>query len=636
MMNEYSSRSHTVFTIQVFRKAKNPLDPGTAITQGSLNLIDLAGSERLKKSQSEHQRMKEAVSINSSLSALGNVILGLHNNSSHVPYRDSKLTRILQTYLGGNAYTTLLATLDPKVANYDENLATLQFAFRCKNVRNQPTITYVDTTSAAKDKRIKQLEAEVARLKKELFECKRAIRSGDFGDILEGADGKPISAKKRALLKQLGDIEGYSQLPSDANTSEIEMMKNEKRYAKLVKDKAAASAKIKASKEEAKKLKKESLETEKKFKTQMQEAKKKQNEAIKQAQQLKRQTQLELEKTKEDHSKQLEDMKKSYEDQLAALENLIRQYPEVYKNASKTLSKKITEASQLKSKMTEQERQKLAKLANAKDASFAEMQQVKDHIIFKKNKEVGELQKELEETKVNHFDEVQALKQQIDLLYEYNTKVNTVLHRLENGQYPVQFKFGVKTIRIPKDEQPGLVNDELIPYLKGKLCAVNEFIHEAELYTDNKSLNSKTGQVFTPKTPTSTNSPRYNHVPFSPSLRRQTPTARFSTLNYHFPTTPNKTSRSTTSTSIRRPQSAATSFRRHLATQRQKTSSRAKSSPTSGDGLDLDIGDYKDHYLKEQQKNKHLTISMASMKRELERLRNENVQMQEAKNKRIQ
>ncbi|CAN0258634.1 unnamed protein product, partial [Ectocarpus sp. 12 AP-2014] len=106
-----SSRSHTVFTVTVVQK-----DPYTdETTTGMLNLVDLAGSERLKKSASEGQRKAEALHINSSLTALGKVVMALDPSSglTHIPYRDSKLTRLLQNSLGGNSFTVVLATVHP-------------------------------------------------------------------------------------------------------------------------------------------------------------------------------------------------------------------------------------------------------------------------------------------------------------------------------------------------------------------------------------------------------------------------------------------------------------------------------------------------------------------------------------------
>lgn len=128
-LNANSSRSHTVFTINVVQKDRRM--PDAEVCSGVVHLVDLAGSERIARSKSEGKRFQEAVLINSSLSALGQVVLALANDGramNHIPYRNSKLTRLLQNSLGGNTFTTLLATLNPSAENYEECLNTLQFA----------------------------------------------------------------------------------------------------------------------------------------------------------------------------------------------------------------------------------------------------------------------------------------------------------------------------------------------------------------------------------------------------------------------------------------------------------------------------------------------------------------------------
>ncbi|EGB06629.1 hypothetical protein AURANDRAFT_28941, partial [Aureococcus anophagefferens] len=139
-MNDTSSRSHTVFTIEV-SIAKGGRG-GASGVMGKLHLVDLAGSERLKKSESSGIRMEEALHINKSLTALGKVIVSLDPTASngHVPYRDSKLTRLLQNALGGDSYTSVLATIRPTRSHAEECLSTLQFANRCRKVANNPRV----------------------------------------------------------------------------------------------------------------------------------------------------------------------------------------------------------------------------------------------------------------------------------------------------------------------------------------------------------------------------------------------------------------------------------------------------------------------------------------------------------------
>jgi hypothetical protein len=176
-MNSTSSRSHTVFTLTVVQHDKAS---GASIC-GMLNLVDLAGSERLKKSESQGARLKEALHINTSLTALGKVVMSLEQaaDKAHVPYRDSKLTRILQNSLGGNSYTTLMAAVHPNPGHYDECLSTLQFANRCRNVTNNPRVNYVGSSDAEdKDRKIRRLMEEIVQLRAKLAQFERSGAGG--------------------------------------------------------------------------------------------------------------------------------------------------------------------------------------------------------------------------------------------------------------------------------------------------------------------------------------------------------------------------------------------------------------------------------------------------------------------------
>jgi len=163
--NKYSSRSHTVFTIRITQT--NHAEGKT--TCGVLNLVDLAGSERLRKSEAAGQRMREALAINSSLSALGKVVASLDPSKplAYVPYRDSKLTRLLQDSLGGNSHTSVIATLHPTRIHYEECLCTLQFANRCRFVVNQPRVNYIgeESRTSVMQEKVKRLQGQVRTLK---------------------------------------------------------------------------------------------------------------------------------------------------------------------------------------------------------------------------------------------------------------------------------------------------------------------------------------------------------------------------------------------------------------------------------------------------------------------------------------
>lgn len=149
------------------------------IRVGKLNLVDLAGSERQIKTGTAGKRQKEAIKINLSLSALGNVISALvDGKSTHIPYRDSKLTRLLQDSLGGNAKTVMIAAIGPASYNYEETLTTLRYASRAKCIRNKPRVN-----EDPKDALLRAFQLEIERLKY-LLSVKRKPESISSGSLM--------------------------------------------------------------------------------------------------------------------------------------------------------------------------------------------------------------------------------------------------------------------------------------------------------------------------------------------------------------------------------------------------------------------------------------------------------------------
>ncbi|XP_031627894.1 osmotic avoidance abnormal protein 3 isoform X2 [Contarinia nasturtii] len=169
LMNAGSSRSHSIFVINLEQittsnGAASDEENVAIIKKGKLNLVDLAGSERQAKTGATGDRLKEATKINLSLSALGNVISALvDGKSKHIPYRDSKLTRLLQDSLGGNTKTIMIACISPAEFNYDETLSTLRYASRAKNISNRPVIN-----EDPKDAMLREYQAEISQLKAQL------------------------------------------------------------------------------------------------------------------------------------------------------------------------------------------------------------------------------------------------------------------------------------------------------------------------------------------------------------------------------------------------------------------------------------------------------------------------------------
>ncbi|EHB05164.1 Kinesin-like protein KIF11 [Heterocephalus glaber] len=163
LMNAYSSRSHSVFSVTIHMK-ETTIDGEELVKIGKLNLVDLAGSENIGRSGAVDKRAREAGNINQSLLTLGRVITALVEKTPHVPYRESKLTRILQDSLGGRTRTSIIATVSPASLNLEETLSTLEYAHRAKNILNKPEVNQKLTKKAL----IKEYTEEIERLKRDL------------------------------------------------------------------------------------------------------------------------------------------------------------------------------------------------------------------------------------------------------------------------------------------------------------------------------------------------------------------------------------------------------------------------------------------------------------------------------------
>ncbi|XP_044984814.1 kinesin-like protein KIN-12G [Hordeum vulgare subsp. vulgare] len=211
-MNRASSRSHSVFTCLIESKWESQGIKHHRFSH--LNLVDLAGSERQKSSGAEGERLKEASNINKSLSTLGHVITSLiavsNKKSQHVPYRDSKLTFLLQDSLGGNSKTTIIANISPSSCCAAETLSTLKFAQRAKHIRNNAIIN----EDASGD--VLSMRLEIQHLKKELSRLQGQSEFTNSGFICESpsafkwdqANGtfSPLMFDKRATQRRDYDI----------------------------------------------------------------------------------------------------------------------------------------------------------------------------------------------------------------------------------------------------------------------------------------------------------------------------------------------------------------------------------------------------------------------------------------------
>jgi kinesin family member 11 len=203
--NDLSSRSHTVFTITAYikRTAENGED---YVSAGKLNLVDLAGSENIQRSGAENKRAAEAGLINKSLLTLGRVINALVDRSSHIPYRESKLTRLLQDSLGGRTKTCIIATVSPAKSNLEETISTLDYAFRAKNIRNKPQVNQMINKKTL----LKDFTLEIERLKSELIATRQKngvyLTNENFEEITVESESRRILSEEQAAKIETMEI----------------------------------------------------------------------------------------------------------------------------------------------------------------------------------------------------------------------------------------------------------------------------------------------------------------------------------------------------------------------------------------------------------------------------------------------
>jgi kinesin family protein 3/17 len=220
LVNIQSSRSHAIFSITI--ESSLTIESETKVKMGKLQLVDLAGSERQSKTQASGIRLKEATKINLSLSVLGNVISALvDGKSSHIPYRNSKLTRLLQDSLGGNSKTLMCATISPSESNYVETISTLRYAGRAKSIQNHAHMNF-----DPKDALLKHFQQEIEELKRQLEE-------GIFevGDDVDGEENEEELSEESEIEieneKEKSKEKSSKKKKSKANNDEMHKEKTD-------------------------------------------------------------------------------------------------------------------------------------------------------------------------------------------------------------------------------------------------------------------------------------------------------------------------------------------------------------------------------------------------------------------------
>ena len=211
-MNKSSSRSHAVFQIKISKRSRATSSAKASgggkvemkATFGKLTVVDLAGSERIKKSGASGAQFKEATNINGSLLAFGNVVQALAEKKKFIPYRDSKLTRILEDSLGGNCKTSLLVCCSPSIESSDETVCTLDFASRASRIEITATINeatvMVDAKSLMADVAGEGLETALKEQQREMNDLENKLKAAGAKN-----EATLLKAKDDAIKKQMAE-----------------------------------------------------------------------------------------------------------------------------------------------------------------------------------------------------------------------------------------------------------------------------------------------------------------------------------------------------------------------------------------------------------------------------------------------
>ncbi|XP_022368352.1 kinesin-like protein KIF27 isoform X2 [Enhydra lutris kenyoni] len=226
-MNEHSSRSHAIFTISICQVEKNieAGEDGSWYSRRQIvskfHFVDLAGSERVTKTGNTGERFKESIQINSGLLALGNVISALgdpRRKSSHIPYRDAKITRLLKDSLGGSAKTVMITCVSPSSSDFDESLNSLKYANRARNIRNKPTLNF-----SPESDRMDEMEFEIKLLREALQSQQASISQTSQIHPEETSERNRIHSLEEQVAQLQGECLCYQNCVEEAVTFLVDL-----------------------------------------------------------------------------------------------------------------------------------------------------------------------------------------------------------------------------------------------------------------------------------------------------------------------------------------------------------------------------------------------------------------------------
>lgn len=463
-LNANSSRSHTVFSISVVQK--NRLAQNSGVARGVINFVDLAGSERLARSKSEGRRFQEAVIINSSLSALGKVVLALASDPKtvkHIPYRDSKLTRLLQNSLGGNSYTTLITTLNPAADNYEESLNSLAFADRCKNVKNNPVLNFADPQASSHERRVRKLLGEVEELKRQLQHHKM------LQEAKKGAKGIPGELTESMIAS--------GQYPDGTGADKKVLLDDEKTFEdNLAKAQQQAKARIQEEKKKTNVVREQRVQIKEMLKDARETVRQNNSERRRESIVLResnRELELEVKKLERalhntrglaaTHGNDRQAMAGHAEKVLREKEEVLKNMPSLLKQDGAILDAKEQD---WEKELRDTEQKHRSQLRAVQEAHSRQVELLDKQYRQWLETADNQQRKNSAEYQQYHTAKRRGMQQYADdmlSIYEALQHLNKIAAELDDGRFPISQKIAIKPLQLPPGLRHRLMSDGLHP-----------------------------------------------------------------------------------------------------------------------------------------------------------------------------
>ncbi|KAM3145934.1 hypothetical protein pb186bvf_001912 [Paramecium bursaria] len=438
--SSYSAKAHSVFTLNLVQKDKE--NENLPFMNATLQFVDLAGSERIAKSLTEGHKFQEAILVNSSLTALGKCLAAVSQmNSKNIPYRESKLTRILQNCLNSQSQVALIVNVNPNENNFEECLSTFQYAERTKGT--QITKQHVDeqlgspTPFPGQDKLIKKLNDEIAELKSKLeFMSKEHKSKMTEIQTLLGIDIDLDKLFSKAYAKELNHFKMQKDAAQKLEQYQIQLSEQELRIEKQKAEIQQLKAEIQTQQE---RLGSQKIIYEERIKKLTE-----QNQIDK----------LELEKTKQQSQEKLQStltvQLQKNQQQLEQKVSIIMNLPQMIQNKTNEVQKSDEIKRVAKLEVEKEYKSQIEKLTKDSKSLLDAAKEQYEFYLKEKNNEIDNFIKQFKKYQEKKKNQTKEMKQELFELYDVIQKAFRVIDKIENGAY----SSGIRSFNIPFQDKP--------------------------------------------------------------------------------------------------------------------------------------------------------------------------------------